>query len=644
MNDEPNDQTPAPREPEISGRATYSPEDNKLRLYADERLSPALYEETRKMGFGWAPKQKLFVAPAWTPAREDFLIRLVGEIQDEDMSLIERQEMRADRFDGYRENRLHDAGQAREAVARIADNIPLGQPILIGHHSERHARRDAEKIERGMRLAVTMWDRAEYWTDRAASAIAHGKYKERPDVRARRIKKIEAEIRQQQRGQASAECERDKWRAVLRWLYQVEEPETAKKLGDHYAAGSWAEVCAEYRKGAVSLEDCACQMIVDLDAGIAHPSRWLAHLEHRLCYEKTMLGESGGTASDQKAPEVGGGARCWATRRRGEGAFSWIVKVNKVSITVYDNWGNGGRNFTRTIPFDKLSALASKAEVAAAQAAGRLIEFHDATGFVIHDSDPTPAPEPESAPEPTPDPELEAAKVQTEAIRDSLKAGIEVVSADQLFPTPRPVIAVLMQHAQIGEGMTVLEPSAGTGALVMAAREFKPAKITAIECNRRLYTLLCRMADTALCGDFLSYEPGHTMTFDRIVMNPPFSHGDDIKHIRHAARFLAPGGRLVAVMANGPRQRAAFDAEAVIELPEGSFSSQGTQVRTCIVILDAPRAPAPVMRIALQPEEPAPDVMRSALQPPAPAPLAIVAPTARRLRPEKVNPAQLSLF
>lgn len=148
--------------------ATYSPEDNKLRLYASSRLDKETYERVKAAGFRWAPRQELFVAPMWTPSREDLLLELAGEIGDEDKTLVERQEERAERFTEY--------------------NIPLGQPILVGHHSERHARKDAERIENGMRRAVKMWDTAQYWKDRAAGAIQLAKYKERPDVRARRQK------------------------------------------------------------------------------------------------------------------------------------------------------------------------------------------------------------------------------------------------------------------------------------------------------------------------------------------------------------------------------------------------------------------------------------------------------------------------
>jgi hypothetical protein len=46
-----------------------------------------------------------------------------------------------------------------------------------------------------MRRAVKMWDTSKYWTDRAASTIRHAKYKERPDVRASRIKTLQADKR-----------------------------------------------------------------------------------------------------------------------------------------------------------------------------------------------------------------------------------------------------------------------------------------------------------------------------------------------------------------------------------------------------------------------------------------------------------------
>jgi hypothetical protein len=89
--------------------ATYSPDDNKLRLYSTSRLPTATYGRVRDAGFVWAPKQDCFVAPMWTPAREDLLLELCGEIADDDKSLADRAQERAERFSGYHDNRTRDA-------------------------------------------------------------------------------------------------------------------------------------------------------------------------------------------------------------------------------------------------------------------------------------------------------------------------------------------------------------------------------------------------------------------------------------------------------------------------------------------------------------------------------------------------------
>ena len=71
-------------------------------------------------------------------------------------------------------------------------------------------------------------------------------------------------------------------------------------------------------------------------------------------------------------------------------------------------------------------------------------------------------------------------------------------------------------------------------------------------------------------------------------MNPPFAKGADIKHIRHALQFVKPGGRLVALCANGPRQQRELEpiASTYEPLPEGSFKSSGTSVRVVLLTFD----------------------------------------------------------
>ncbi len=373
--------------------STYSPEDNKLRLYSSTRLDAETYRRVKAAGLAWAPKQGLFVAPMWTPDRADLLTELCGEIGDEDTSLVDRAEERAERFGYYSARRAEDAAVAKANVDKIADGIPLGQPILIGHHSERHARKDAEKIENGMRRAIKMWETSQYWQSRAAAAVRSAKYKERPDVRARRIKTLESEQRKETK--IVEECRA----CVENWEKVLTQPEDVRRQHALYIANysrqTPCDTWSDLDQNKITPEQAAERSIATCTRQIARAERWLQHVGFRLDYERAKLSASGGTVTDRKGPENGGACKCWASHR---GGWSYIQKVNKVSVTVLDNWGNGGGNFTRAIPFDKLGTVMTAAEVRAARDNGTLIEADDKTGFFLTDA-PAPAPTPEPAPE-----------------------------------------------------------------------------------------------------------------------------------------------------------------------------------------------------------------------------------------------------
>jgi len=568
--------------------ATYSPDDNKLRLYSACRLDRETYNRVKDAGFKWAPKQDLFVAPMWTPAREDLLIELCGEIDDEDTSLVDRAEQRAERFDDYSDNRAADANRAHAAVKSIADNIPFGQPILVGHHSERRARKDAQKIENGMRKAVKMWEQSEYWTRRAAGALAHAQYKERPDVRARRIKTIGADKRKQERTKKEAE----------NFLKTYTDPEArGAKLKDGrellpallstWESGLSHEDSSRFEKGELDFETALEMATASKRRVIAWCNRWISHYDNRLAYEQAMLDEAGGTKADQTKPEKGGACRCWATDR-GRGCWSKIIKVNKVSVTLLDNWGNGGRDFTRTIPFDKLSALLSAAQVEQARAEGRVLAENDRTLII---SDDAPAKEPQPAELETKPEAVRVEPQEIQAMRDSLKAGIQTVSAPQLFPTPPEVAAYMVDLLDPQPGERIGELSAGTGNLIKATLAACPdCSITAVEIVPALVTCLqTQFPEISIHqADFLQCN-GNLGQFDKIILNPPFCNADDIKHINHAKSMLNPGGRIVSLCANGPQQQEAFEgvADHWEALPEGSFKEQGTGVNVALVILRA---------------------------------------------------------
>jgi type I restriction-modification system DNA methylase subunit len=105
-----------------------------------------------------------------------------------------------------------------------------------------------------------------------------------------------------------------------------------------------------------------------------------------------------------------------------------------------------------------------------------------------------------------------------------------------------------------------------------------------VEINAGLAARLDATGRAVVCGDFLSWDGRDFGAFDRVVMNPPFDNGADIRHVQHAFTMLAPGGRLVAIVANGPRENAQLRPRAVTweELPPGTFA--GTNVRAAIMV------------------------------------------------------------
>jgi predicted RNA methylase len=167
------------------------------------------------------------------------------------------------------------------------------------------------------------------------------------------------------------------------------------------------------------------------------------------------------------------------------------------------------------------------------------------------------------------------------------------------FDTPLALATKVVGLAQIAPGMHVLEPNAGIGNLVAEAEEYD-ANVTAFEIDAQRLDKCktrCTLTGGIRHSCFLRAVP--EPVFDRVVMNPPFAKQADIDHVLHAAKFLKPGGRLVAIMSAGIKFRSNKKAlafrefledciEADIEdLPENSFAESGTGVNSVIVSIIA---------------------------------------------------------
>lgn len=182
----------------------------------------------------------------------------------------------------------------------------------------------------------------------------------------------------------------------------------------------------------------------------------------------------------------------------------------------------------------------------------------------------------------------------------------------QAFYTPAPLAALVAETALSGvplrATLRVLEPSAGDGALLRGLRAVrggaKLLDVVAIESDPDALESLRRELGQnygracLIAQDFLDVPAPslHADQFDRVVMNPPFAHKQELEHVMHAHSFLRTGGLLVAVMSAGVDFRSEssyerfrvfvdFQGGRIQRLPSGSFQESGTNVETCLVTI-----------------------------------------------------------
>lgn len=191
----------------------------------------------------------------------------------------------------------------------------------------------------------------------------------------------------------------------------------------------------------------------------------------------------------------------------------------------------------------------------------------------------------------------------SEEIRSLIEDGVRNMASEyQYFPTPMNIAAELVQMAEIEPYHSVLEPSAGTGnickAIWLIHREIH---IDVYELWNRNVRELRKLEELPFPlieikgADFLEKNDGKK--YDRIIGNPPFAKNQDIIHVRKMYECLADEGRLVAVMSPhwkfaGDRPSKEFrkwmdDVDGnYFDLPEGAFATSGTNVRSCVVVID----------------------------------------------------------
>lgn len=169
------------------------------------------------------------------------------------------------------------------------------------------------------------------------------------------------------------------------------------------------------------------------------------------------------------------------------------------------------------------------------------------------------------------------------------RAGTEVSKDLQYYPTPPAVVEKALGGAYGWKGLRVLEPSCGCGRFLDALRGYG-ADVLGCEVDPVRAAMCEAKGHRVMLVNFLETVP--TANFDAVVMNPPFYGRHYAKHVRHALRFLKPGGKLTAILpATARYDHGELDdlGPRWSDLPVGSFSESGTNINTTVATMWAPK-------------------------------------------------------
>jgi len=168
----------------------------------------------------------------------------------------------------------------------------------------------------------------------------------------------------------------------------------------------------------------------------------------------------------------------------------------------------------------------------------------------------------------------------------------------QFFETPDDLVEKLIYLADLKNHDTVLEPSAGQGAIIKHINNccsVVPDCFELMETNRMI--LINKELNFNLINfDFLKSD---NKSYSKIIANPPFSKNQDITHVYKMFEKLNRGGRIVTIMSkhwqNSTNKKESefrnwiekLKAE-VLEIKAEAFKKSGTSISSVIVTINKP--------------------------------------------------------
>lgn len=171
-------------------------------------------------------------------------------------------------------------------------------------------------------------------------------------------------------------------------------------------------------------------------------------------------------------------------------------------------------------------------------------------------------------------------EVLPDAVDREASSRTDVAKDLQFYWTPQDAVDRLLEFGSVKKGQRVLEPSCGDGRILDALRA-KGCSSLGIEFHPGRAAEAKAKGHAVAVGNFLEQPP--VDEFDAVVMNPPFYGRHYAQHVRHAYKFLRPGGTLVSILPASARYDHKELEGTWEDLPVASFADAGTNIPTTMI-------------------------------------------------------------
>lgn len=120
----------------------------------------------------------------------------------------------------------------------------------------------------------------------------------------------------------------------------------------------------------------------------------------------------------------------------------------------------------------------------------------------------------------------------------------------QFYPTTPKLSSMVAEFvcAQHQEGLTYLEPSIGHADLIGHMDFISVSAVTGVELSVLNAEISRAKGFSVVQADFIAWAATTHERFDRIVMNPPFAHGQALAHVKAAQSVLRSNGIIFAIL------------------------------------------------------------------------------------------------